>query len=306
MYQVADQATLRHMWAIKGRIVALASDRTVSPSEDSVFAGRVWIGDDGRIAAVTQGSASPDRPAPTAPASSTSARRWSCPGLIDLHNHLAYNTLPLWTEPSQTTPFAHHNSWTRAESYAVRTTWPAYALITACPQELLAYVETKALVGGTTSIQGSPPKNHPRDGWLVRNVEDETFGIGEPNLIYASVLTALPADAGRPGQLDEHNKAVFIYHCAEGQPGTIVAREFTDAERAGCLQSRFVAVHANAADPAAFDLLARTGRDRLVAVLQPLALRHDHRRPGRPSRRHAASAWVRTGHRPAPSTCSAS
>ena len=24
------------------------------------------------------------------------------PGLIDLHNHLAYNTLPLWTEPAQT------------------------------------------------------------------------------------------------------------------------------------------------------------------------------------------------------------
>ena len=22
------------------------------------------------------------------------------PGLVDLHNHLAYNTLPLWTEPS--------------------------------------------------------------------------------------------------------------------------------------------------------------------------------------------------------------
>ena len=43
-----------------------------------------------------------------------------------------------------------------------------YALITACPQELLAYVEAKAIVGGTTTIQGSPPKSKPRDGWLVR------------------------------------------------------------------------------------------------------------------------------------------
>ena len=32
-----------------------------------------------------------------------------------------------------------------------------------------------------------------------------------------------------------------------------MAREFTDAERAGCLQPRFVAVHANAVDPAAFE-----------------------------------------------------
>ncbi len=241
------------MWAIKGRIVALASDRTVSPSEDSVFAGRVWIGDDGRIAAVSKGSQS-------GPPGSDGARvvdvgsSLVLPGLIDLHNHLAYNTLPLWTEPSQATPFVHHNSWTRAETYAVRTTWPAYALITACPQELLAYVEAKAIVGGTTSIQGSPPKNHPRDGWLVRNIEDETFGSGNANLIYASVLTALPAALAERANKMSINKAVFIYHCAEGQPGSIVAREFTHAERAGCLQSRFVAVHANAADPAAFDL----------------------------------------------------
>ena len=40
------------------------------------------------------------------------------PGLIDLHNHLAYNTLPLWVEPSQQTPFKHHDSWTRADTYA--------------------------------------------------------------------------------------------------------------------------------------------------------------------------------------------
>ena len=29
-----------------------------------------------------------------------------CPGFIDLHNHLAYNTLPLWAEPDRTSPWA--------------------------------------------------------------------------------------------------------------------------------------------------------------------------------------------------------
>ena len=122
------------------------------------------------------------------------------PGLIDLHNHLAYNTLPLWTEPKQTTPFLHHNSWTRAPTYSASTTWPAYALITACPAELLAYVETKAIVGGTTTIQGSPPMNRPRDGWLVRNVEDETFGTGDDDRIYASDADRQARRAGRPGR----------------------------------------------------------------------------------------------------------
>ncbi len=173
------------------------------------------------------------------------------PGLIDLHNHLAYNTLPLWTEPSQTTPFLHHDSWPRAHTYAASTTWPAYGLITACPHELLAYVETKAIVGGTTSMQGSPPRNKPPDGMLVRNIEDETFGTHDPNLVYASVLTEQPAALA-----DSANKmragSAFIYHCSEGQRGSIVAREFTDATAAGCLQPTFVAVHTNAVDPAAY------------------------------------------------------
>ena len=238
------------MWAIRGRVVPLSSELMVAPNEAAVFTGRVWVDDNGTIVAVTKGSKA-------GPPGSADAQvidvgsSLVMPGLIDLHNHLAYNTLPLWTEPRQQTPFPHHNSWTRAETYAASTTWPAYALITACPQELLAYVEAKAIVGGTTSIQGSPPKNRPRDGWLVRNIEDETFGSHNANLIYASVLTAKPAAlAERANKM--RTGSAFIYHCSEGQRGSIVAREFTDAEAAGCLQPRFIAVHANAVDPAVF------------------------------------------------------
>src|SRR5215211_3894267 len=153
-------------------------------------------------------------------------------------------------EPGQQTPFQHHNSWTKAKSYSASTTWPAYALITACPHELLAYVEAKAIVGGTTSIQGSPPSNKPRDGWLVRNIDDETFGTGNPNLVYASVLTMKTAALGNRANKMRGSHSAFIYHCAEGQRGSVVAREFTDAEQAGCLQTRFIAVHTNAVDPA--------------------------------------------------------
>jgi 5-methylthioadenosine/S-adenosylhomocysteine deaminase len=238
------------MWAIKGRVLAMAADPAVPVSTSGAFAGVVWIGDDGRIAAVTRSRHQPPAAFEAAPVVDVGASI-VMPGLVDLHNHLAYNTLPLWTEPAQTTPFLHHNSWTRADTYSASTTWPAYALITACPNELLAYVETKAIVGGTTTIQGSPPKNRPRDGWLVRNVEDETFGTRDANLVYASTLTGKP-----PMLADRANRmrqgSTFIYHCSEGRRGSIVAREFTDADHAGCLQERFVAVHANAVDPGAF------------------------------------------------------
>lgn len=236
------------MWAIRGRLVPMSSDASVASDEAAVFTGRLWIGDDGLVKAVTKGTkAGPPefRDAPVVDVGSALVM----PGLVDLHNHLAYNTLPLWTEPGQNVPFKHHNSWTGADSYSASTTWPAYGLITACPKELLAYVEAKAIVGGTTTIQGSPPSNRPRDGWLVRNVEDEAFGTRNTNLVYASVLTLkAPVLASRANQM--RLGSTFVYHCAEGQRGSIVAREFQDAARAGCLGPRFVAVHANAIDPA--------------------------------------------------------
>jgi cytosine/adenosine deaminase-related metal-dependent hydrolase len=242
------------MWCIKGRVVPMASDHSVAPDTSAAFAGRVWIGDDGNVAAVTRGRAKGPAGSDGAPVVDVGTSL-VIPGLVDLHNHLAYNTLPLWTEPKRTTPWPDHNSWTRAESYAASTTWPAYALITACPEELLAFVEVRALVGGTTSIQGSPPSNKPRDGWMVRNIEDETFGGGDPNRVYASVLTLKGPDlAARANQMrttPTRTGSTFIYHCGEGQLGSIVQREYSDAAAAGCLQPNFVAVHANSVSAAA-------------------------------------------------------
>lgn len=245
------------MWGIRGRVMPLASDPSVAGSAKDVFTGHVWIADDGTVAAVTKSRQR--RPAGFEAAHVVDVGTdLVLPGLIDLHNHLAYNTLPLWTEPTQTTPFAHHNSWPRAKSYATGTTWPAYALITACPQELLAYVETKAIVGGVTAIEGSPPMNRPRDGWLVRNIEDESFGTGDRNAVFASVLTAKPAVlAARANRM--RSGSAFIYHCGEGRRGSIAAREWTDAAAAGCLQDRFIAVHANAVDPTEFTRWSEPG-----------------------------------------------
>src|SRR5258708_13511295 len=40
--------------------------------------------------------------------------------------------------------------------------------------------------------------------------------------------------------------AGFVYHCSEGQPGSVAAREFTDVANAGCLEKKLVAIHWNA------------------------------------------------------------
>src|SRR5215468_6704525 len=151
---------------IGGRIAALEGDAS------AIFKGRVWIGDDGHIDAVTHGNG----PAPTgfekAPIVDVGSA-YVMPGLIDLHNHIGYNTLPLWTEPKQKVPFAHHESWPRAASYQGSITWPSKAVIQAAPEALLAHVQLRALVGGTTAMQGWPIANR-QFVQVLRNVDDET------------------------------------------------------------------------------------------------------------------------------------
>jgi len=223
---------------IAGRIVPF--DRA---DPTATFKGRVWLGDDGLISAVTKGSVS-------TPPGFNGARvvdvgdAWVLPGIIDLHNHIGYNASPLWFEPKQKTPFLHHNSWTGAPTYQAAVGWPAAVLVNAEPEALLAYVQMRALVGGTTAIQGWPVANRQHVE-VLRNIDDENLGGHNRNLIYTSALTKSSLELGRMAQA-EAKGAGFIYHCAEGQPGTVVMREFTDAANAGCLSKTLIAIHCSA------------------------------------------------------------
>lgn len=236
---------------IAGRIVPLARDTRVARTESATFKGKVWIGDDGHITAVTKGAKKGPAGFDTAPVVDVGSDL-VVPGFIDLHSHLAYATLPLWVEPNRSVPFPHHDIWPTRPTYAESVTWPAYAFIEAAPAELLAYAEVRALVGGTTSIQGSPPSNRPLDGWLVRNIEDETLG-GQisRHQVLSSTLTLKSEQLGERADRMRQG-ATFIYHCAEGQPDSIVGREYAAAHAAGCLQGRLVAIHTNAVDPNAY------------------------------------------------------
>ncbi|MGH8761959.1 MAG: amidohydrolase family protein [Nitrosospira sp.] len=246
---------------LAGRIVPVSRDSKVARSETTSFQGKVWIGDDGRIAAVTRSiSGSRQDPAGFETAAVVDVGNdLVIPGFIDLHSHLAYATLPLWVEPDRDEPFQHHNIWPGRPTYAESVTWPAYAFIEAAPAELLAYAEIRALIGGTTSIQGSPPSNRPLDGWLVRNVEDETLGgeIGRHQVL-ASTLTLKSEQLGERATRMRQG-ATFIYHCAEGRPGSIVQREYVATRTAGCLRRELVAIHTNAVVPAAYDAWREPG-----------------------------------------------
>ncbi len=230
--------------------MALVVAGTIAPlqpgAEQDVFSGRVWLADNGTVAAVTRGNAA-------GPAGFDNAQTVDVgaaviyPGLVDLHSHLGYNTLPLWSDPGQTTPYLHHDSWPGEPTYKPELSWPAWTLAAQAPESLLAYVQVRALAGGTTSIQGWPSTSRPASNRLVRCVDSDDIGpLADPVRVYTLTLDATELGSRRDAM---HAGSVFIYHCAEGQPGSIVAREFTDLDQQGCLQQRMVTVHATALGP---------------------------------------------------------
>jgi imidazolonepropionase-like amidohydrolase len=80
---------------IKRRVIPLAAS-----DPNRTFPGRVFLNDAGTTEAVTNGHGA----APTGFAKAPVVDLGNAlvvPGLIDLPNHLGYNSLPLWAEPAQ-------------------------------------------------------------------------------------------------------------------------------------------------------------------------------------------------------------
>ena len=91
-----------------GRVVTMDDASTV------IDDGAVWVGDDGRIAQVAERGAA--APAGFDGAEVVQTGGTIYPGLIDLHNHLAYNCVGLWIAP-QDEPYTSRNQWPGAPTY---------------------------------------------------------------------------------------------------------------------------------------------------------------------------------------------
>lgn len=225
---------------LAGLVAAMAQGR-----EDETHKGRVFLADDGTVTAVTKtGQAEP--------AGFTNAHRIDVgtsviyPGLIDLHSHLGYNTMPLWSDPGQSTAYLHHDIWPGEPTYKPALSWPAWTLAEFAPESMLAYVQVRALAGGTTSIQGWPSASRQATNNLVRSVDNDQVGpLSDP--VRVSSLTMKREDLQKRAQ-NMRDGRVFIYHTAEGQRGSLVRREFDDLDDTTCLQEGMVAVHTSALD----------------------------------------------------------
>ena len=190
------------------------------------------------------------------------------PGLLDLHNHLAYNILPLWIPPRK---FDNRSGWLRNPDYSRRVGRPM-TILTQRRRDLIKaivrYIEAKLLIGGVTSGQGMISRfggNANYQG-LVRNFE-------------VSADTELPSAHHRIPDLEEDQEQIdgfrddlasgrpFFFHLAEGTDDEARA-QFRLLEREELLAGNLIAIHCAGLERADFQVLKQK---QVRAVWSPLS-----------------------------------
>jgi cytosine/adenosine deaminase-related metal-dependent hydrolase len=194
-------------FVIEGRVVTMDANSTV------IDTGRVVVGDGGIVAVTAQSTPVPDGYG-DAPVIQTKGTIY--PGLIELHNHLSYDIIPMWQVPQA---FRNRDQWSGRDDYRTAVTGPMGVLgkTVGYIEAIVRYVETKCLVAGTTTSQGitlqsnQSIQHHYRG--VVRNVEQTT----DPALPNASTRVADVPPGAAPEFLTnlEKNKTVLL-HLSEG------------------------------------------------------------------------------------------
>jgi 5-methylthioadenosine/S-adenosylhomocysteine deaminase len=160
---------------------------------------------------------------------------------------MVYNVLSLWSPPGRSEPYSSRYQWPRDQSYEGLISDPANALGALAGKAHLKYVEVKAVIGGVTAIQGSAKMAYPYEGWLVRNVEYETFTTGNKTVYQSALPLRTDADYAKQRQRMAQG-AAFIYHVSEGTDPRLVA-EYDKLRDEGCLRPSFCGIHCTALEP---------------------------------------------------------
>jgi cytosine/adenosine deaminase-related metal-dependent hydrolase len=141
------------------------------------------------------------------------------PGLIDGHNHVEYNHIPIADFGKR---YTNRDQWPNAALYKTLVKDPKNAVAAAgLTCQGLKHGEARAIVGGTTAIQGTPQLNCVRP--LARNLEQTNFC---KDRVRQNVTGAVGFDrsiSGKPSFADSITADIaanrldaFVTHIGEG------------------------------------------------------------------------------------------
>ena len=102
---------------------------------------------------------------------------------------------------------------------------------------MLKYVESKAVIGGVTAIQGSAKLSHPFEGFMVRNVQFETFQTGKKT-VNQSVRAFTEKDQFDSATKDLAKGNAFLYHLCEGTDPKLLTTDYAGIQSHGLLQHK--------------------------------------------------------------------
>ena len=269
--------------ALAGRIVAMDEAFTVIPR------GAVYI-EKGSIVAVLDAVAPKPSGFESIPVVETKGTLF--PGLIELHNHLSYNALPLWDVPKS---FSNRDQWAGTDGYRKLISGPMQ-VVGSTPDlipPLVRYVECKSLVGGVTTSQGIQ---------LFSNTGIRRFYRGIVRNVEQTDDQDLPGAATRIADLEARDaklflarllkQSCFLLHLSEGIDEAarqhFLALQISDHEWA--IAKQLAGIHSTALTPEDFDIVAEKKGAMVWSPLSNLLLYGDTAKV-----KAAKSAGVRIG-----------
>lgn len=123
------------------------------------------------------------------------------PGLIELHNHLPYNVLPLWQVPRR---YSNRGQWGGGNpAYRAQISGPMGVLgrVKGYIEAVVRYVEVKSLLGGVTTSQGVA---------LYSNAGIRRYYRGLVRNVEQPAVEGLPAADTRVADVEAEHAASFL------------------------------------------------------------------------------------------------
>lgn len=244
---------------------------TMNHNRDVIKKGVVYVRND-TIEAVRKATDPTPRGFESAPRLATGGTIF--PGLIELHNHLAYNILPMWRPPRR---YGSRDDWRGIPDYRKLIMGPMEILVNkrGYQEAIVRYVECKCLLGGVTTSQGLTLSANAglakQFAGIVRNPESPDDAALPPATAYiADVATAddLAArlERARPGRL--------LLHVAEGV--TEQARKhflaFQRPDGSWAITDTLVGIHCTALNGEDWKILGKGGGAMVWSPLSNLML----------------------------------
>ena len=266
---------------LKGRVVTMDGETNV------INDGNVMVRD-GKITGVWASNTNPPAGVDITDVPIVETDGTIYPGLIDLHNHVHYNHIPLWdfevhlseSQKSEEGGYTNRYQWGNNWDYGPSITWMKTNIQSSyrwdMASEQMKYAEVQAVSGGVTAMQGSPSSGTQAwDSILSRNVE--LYNFGQDGISTCAVCGAADDDytgSHLISQSEAGTLNAWFVHLSEGVDQSS-KDEFDALWNKGLIMDETIVIHGTAMDSSQFSQMASVNSELVWSPLSNLLLYGD-------------------------------